>query len=79
MCFKMRIQICPLRFALSEMFAFISHSGTITLADRYGLLAFILDDSLTEEERRSVDRILRSVYKGRTQVIDEISALAQFN
>ncbi|WP_204104443.1 MULTISPECIES: hypothetical protein [Spirulina sp. CCY15215] len=59
--------------ALSNLFAQVSQSGKITLADRYGLMAAILDDSLAEEERASIDRLLRATRTGRMKVVDEIS------
>jgi hypothetical protein len=61
--------------ALSDLFAQVSQTGQITLADRYGLMAAILDDSLSEEERASIDRILRATRQGRMQIIDELSFL----
>ncbi|MDY7014589.1 MAG: hypothetical protein SVX43_13505 [Cyanobacteriota bacterium] len=38
------------------------------LGDRYGLMAASMDDTLDEEERQAVNRILRSVVRGRLQV-----------
>lgn len=61
--------------AISELFAQSSHSGYITLADRYGLMAALLEDSLNDEERRSIDRLLRAVSRGQVRVVDELSAL----
>lgn len=61
--------------ALPEMFAQISTSGKITLADRYGLMAAILKDGIEEEEIRSIDRLLYSVARGRVQVVNELSSL----
>lgn len=55
--------------AISEILASSSETGTLTLADRYGLLAAILDESLAEEERRAVNRLLFAVRKGRVRVI----------
>lgn len=62
--------------AISDLFAQVSSSGVITLADRYGLMAALLEDSITQEERDSIDRLLRAWRRGRMQVVDEISALA---
>lgn len=67
-------QVQLLQSALSDMFAQANATGRLTLADRYGLMAAILDDTLTEEERRCVDRLLRAVYRGRIRVVDELSA-----
>lgn len=70
------VELCPLKFALSELFAQASERGTLTLADRYGLLANLLDErSLTEEERRSIDRLLRAAYRGRVSIVDELSSI----
>ncbi len=61
--------------AISEMIATVADTHTITKADRYGLMAAILDDSLSEEDRRCIDRLLRSLRRGHIQVVDDISAL----
>jgi hypothetical protein len=68
----------PLRLipgAVSDLFAQVTSSSQITLADRYGLLAALLEDSLTSEERASIDRILRALRRGQVKVVNEISAL----
>jgi hypothetical protein len=64
-----------LQSALSDLFAQVNATGYITLADRYGLMAAIFDESLTEEERCSVDRLLRSVRRGRIKIVDDISTV----
>ncbi|HEY9665300.1 MAG TPA: hypothetical protein V6C91_00770 [Coleofasciculaceae cyanobacterium] len=61
--------------AVAELFAQVSISGKITLADRYGLMAALLEDSISQEERDSIDRLLRALYRGRMKVVDEISAM----
>ncbi|HEY9900844.1 MAG TPA: hypothetical protein V6D43_00180 [Candidatus Sericytochromatia bacterium] len=63
--------------AISDLFAHASDSGTITLADRYGLMAALLEDSLTEDERAAIDRLLRAFYRKRMKLVNEISAIAQ--
>lgn len=64
-----------LPYAISDLFAQASQSGCITLADRYGLMAALLETSLDEEEQLSIDRLLRAVRKGQLIVVDEISSL----
>ena len=59
--------------AISEILASVAESHRITKADRFGLMAAILDESLPEEERYAVDRVLRSLVKGRIKVVDELS------
>ncbi len=72
----MPLQIRLIPGAISDLFAQVSRSGRITLADRYGLMAAILDDTLTEEERDCVNRLLHALRRGRMQVVNEISALS---
>jgi len=73
----MKPQIHLLQSALGDLFAQANLTGQLTLADRYGLMAAILNDSLSDEERRCVDRLLRSVLRGRIAVVDEISAIEE--
>lgn len=61
--------------AISELMAQVSATRKITLADRYGLMAAILEESLDEEDRFSIDRLLRALRRGRLQIVDEISSL----
>jgi hypothetical protein len=61
--------------ALSDLFAQVSISGRVTQADRYGLMAAVLDEELGLEERSVIDRMLRSVCRGRVAIADEISAV----
>ncbi|MBO0351454.1 hypothetical protein J0895_20705 [Phormidium pseudopriestleyi FRX01] len=61
--------------AISELMAQVSATRKITLADRYGLMAAILEESLEEEDRFSIDRLLRALRRGRLQIVDEISSL----
>lgn len=61
--------------AISDLFAQASHTGKLTLADRYGLLAALVDDSTSDEEMQAVDRLLRAVRQGRVQLVDEISVV----
>jgi hypothetical protein len=71
----MKIQLRLLPGAISDLFAQVSASGKITLADRYGLMAALLEESLTQEERDCIERLLRSVRRGRLKIVDEISAI----
>jgi hypothetical protein len=71
----MLLQILPIPGAISEIFATTTNSGQITLADRYGLMAAMLDENISEEERRSIDRLLYGVRKGRVQIVNDISTI----
>ncbi len=61
---------------MAELFAQVVTSGVITLADRRTMQAAVLQDSLSEEERQVLDRLLYAVCKGRIRVLDSNSALA---
>lgn len=61
--------------AITELLASAASTGYITLADRYGLMAAILDETLPEEERLSVDRLLRAICRGRLKIVNELSSV----
>ena len=67
------VQLIP--GAISEILASVTDTGSLTLADRYGLMAAVLDDSLDEQDRYSINRLLRSVLKGRVKIVNELSAM----
>ncbi|MDY6786391.1 MAG: hypothetical protein SW833_28425 [Cyanobacteriota bacterium] len=56
--------------AVSEMLVSVADTGRLTLSDRYGLMAAALNDSLSEDERRAINRILRGAIKGRIQIAE---------
>ncbi len=61
--------------AINELIATVTDTHRLTQADRYGLMAAILDESISEEERGSLDRLIRSLVKGKIQVTDELSII----
>lgn len=67
------VQLIP--GAISEILASVTDTGSLTIADRYGLMAAILDERLPEEDRNSVNRLLRSAIKGRVKIVNELSAI----
>ena len=62
----LQVQLLP--GAINEIMASVAETSSLTQSDRYGLMAAMLDDSISEEERCSVDRLLRSIVKGRVQL-----------
>ncbi|MCW6038980.1 hypothetical protein K4A83_22390 [Spirulina subsalsa FACHB-351] len=58
-----QLQLLP--GAISEILAASAETKTLTLGDRYGLLAAVTNEQLDEEERRAVDRLLRAYQRGR--------------
>jgi hypothetical protein len=67
-----QVQLLP--GAISAILASVTDTGTLTLSDRYGLLAATLDENLDECDRRSANRLLRSVIRGRIQIINDLCA-----
>jgi hypothetical protein len=59
--------------AINELLATVRDTHCLTKADRYGMMAAILDESTTDEERGCLDRLLRSFAKGQIQVSDDLS------
>ncbi|MEM8638359.1 MAG: hypothetical protein AAGG51_06080 [Cyanobacteria bacterium P01_G01_bin.54] len=54
----------PLPGAIAAISAQTADTKTLTQNDRYGLMAAILKEHLDEDERRAIDRLLRSVRQG---------------
>lgn len=69
-------QIRLLPGAVSDLFVQVTITGKITLADRYGLMAALLEDSLAEDERDSIDRLIHAFYRGRMHIVNELSMLS---
>ncbi|MDC0832318.1 hypothetical protein POG22_04745 [Geitlerinema sp. CS-897] len=65
-----QLQLLP--GAISDILASVTETGFLTVSDRYGLMAAVLDDSLDETDRRSANRLLRAVLRGRVQIEDEL-------
>jgi hypothetical protein len=59
--------------AISEILASVADTGFLTVTDRYGLMAAVLDESLDEEDRLSTNRILRAVLRGRIKLVENCS------
>lgn len=66
-------QIDLLPGAISEIMVSTSETKLLTLADRYGLMAAILNEFIAEEELIALNRLIRYIVKGRIQVVDKIS------
>ncbi|OAB57721.1 hypothetical protein AY600_05865 [Phormidium willei BDU 130791] len=65
-----QVQLLP--GAISAILASVTDTGTLTLSDRYGLLAATLDENLDDCDRRSANRLLRSVIRGRVQIVNDL-------
>ena len=56
--------------SIANILAEVTSSKCLTEADRYGLMAAVFDESLSEDERRAINRILYSVMRGRISVVE---------
>ncbi len=62
----LQIELIP--GAISEMLASTSKTKVLTLSDRYGLMAAMMNEFLVEEELQALNRMLRYIINGRIQV-----------
>ncbi|NJN72793.1 MAG: hypothetical protein HC799_08285 [Limnothrix sp. RL_2_0] len=60
------VQLIP--GAVSAMLADIAYSGQVCEGDRYGLMAACCDETLDEEERLAVNRLIHSIVRGKVEV-----------
>ncbi|EKQ69758.1 hypothetical protein OsccyDRAFT_2403 [Leptolyngbyaceae cyanobacterium JSC-12] len=66
-------QLLP--YAFSELFAQASTTRKLTLADRYGILAALCDNSMTSDEMQALDRLFYAIRKGYVQVVNDLSTV----
>jgi hypothetical protein len=50
--------------AINELIATVTDTHRLTKADRYDMMAAVSDESISEEEHDSLDRLIRSPVKG---------------
>ncbi|NEO85310.1 MAG: hypothetical protein F6J87_13835 [Spirulina sp. SIO3F2] len=55
--------------AIFDILADTSNTKVLTPSDRYGLMAAVLDETLSLAERQAIDRILRAVRQGQVRVV----------
>ncbi|MEM9162517.1 MAG: hypothetical protein AAGC54_05540 [Cyanobacteria bacterium P01_F01_bin.4] len=53
--------ICLLPGAISELTATAIDSRHLAQGDRYGLMAAMLSETLSDDERSAIDRLLRAI------------------
>lgn len=57
--------------SVAEMLATARQTGRLQKTDQYGLMAAVLEEALSDEEVRAVNRLLRSVQRGKVKITDE--------
>lgn len=55
---------------ISEIFYQIWQTGQITSRHRWGLMSALMQDSLSQDERDAIDRLLHAVRRGWLQIRD---------
>jgi hypothetical protein len=50
------------------MLADVSCTGQLHEGDRYGLMAACCDEDLIEEERLAINRLIRSILRGKIEI-----------
>ncbi|MBF2028968.1 MAG: hypothetical protein IGS48_19775 [Oscillatoriales cyanobacterium C42_A2020_001] len=61
--------------AISELFVQASTTCKLTLADRYGILAALCEETMSEEEMQALDRLFYAIRKGYVQVVNDLSSV----
>jgi hypothetical protein len=54
--------------AVYQMLADVSCTGQLHEGDRYGLMAACCDEDLIEEERLAINRLIRSILRGKIEI-----------
>jgi hypothetical protein len=67
----MPAQVCLIPGVISDLFAQVSTSGKIARDDHYLLSKALLEDSLTEDERESIKRVLHALKRGQLKLEQE--------
>ena len=68
----MSYQTRHLSDTISDIIGAVGVSGVLRACDHSQLVDAALDESLKEYERKTINRLLRFVRKGRIQIVDEI-------
>jgi hypothetical protein len=61
--------------SISELFVEASMTRKITLADRYGIMAALLDEAISEDEIHCINRLLHALRQGRVRIVNELSTV----
>ncbi|MCL1466329.1 hypothetical protein [Argonema galeatum] len=65
----MQVQLYLVPHTISELFVKVSKSGKMTAIEYYKLLATLAENSLNEDDNRSIKRLLHAVRRGWVQVV----------
>lgn len=58
---------------ICDILGYVGSTGALKRSDHYELMVASLDDSLDEQEKKAVNRLLRFVRTGRLPVVDDCS------
>ncbi len=59
--------------AMPELFAQVTATGKITVADRYGLMAALLANPVSAEDCQTIDRLFHAVRRGKIRIVNDLS------
>lgn len=71
------LKLDPIPGAVSEIFVQVTQSGELALADRYGIMAAIVNGHLNEEEEAAINRLIHAVRRGRLHLANKLSTITQ--
>lgn len=56
---------------ISEILNGVQHKGFLTLADHHQLMDFTFERSIDEEQRKSVNSLLKLVHRGKIKLVNK--------
>ena len=68
------LQLLPNGF--TDLIVQVTHSGKVTQADRYGLMAVLMNPDTTSDEFFWIDRLYWRLKQGYLEIVDEISNIS---
>lgn len=72
------LQVRLIPGAISEMLVSTSKTKVLTLADRYGLMAAIMNEFVGEDELEAINRMIHHTVKGRIALVNQFSTDGYF-
>lgn len=65
-------KVSPFNSVIAELYTQVSSKGWITLSAWSDLMKILLKDSISEDDKDLIKRLLYAVRRGRLNVIDEL-------
>ena len=68
--------LCLLPNGFTDLIVQVTHSGKITQADRYDLMAVLMNPDATSEEFFWIDRLYWRLKQGYLEIVDDLSSIS---